>query len=609
MDVFEDTDFPPGPESIGGGKHINATWRRVQDLRGVKDPPVLFGRIEADAVEQGELGDCWLLAAFAAVADFPGHLKSLFDPREYAPDGRYSVRLYDIGKGWQTIVIDDRIPCLPHSGGCIPCFCQVQENGFWALLLEKAFAKFCGSYYHLDGGGASWAFQALTGIADQLSYHVDKERGVWKQWKVNLQSSRADPETWRTEGMKSVSLISRSPVTTFTPEAFFGQLAYLEQCNCLLSASISGDEVEGRREDGLIECHAYSITAIQMADGHCMVKLRNPWGGSEWNGPFSDKSEEWSLYPELADDLRMTAEEDGEFWMPWSNFASIFTHVKVSPGNLRTPKQSLVGGKSGTGIRCDHCHNVMARIWCQSDFVPGAEGSWSKLGDGDLCFMCRRAQVGEREFSTTVSGIDYFPRFPRLAMPEPPRSLPTCKYGTKCYRYNPDHFAQYSHPWLGMNFDGKPLDTGATCVDAVSYTDAEAHAMLNCTKNGDWEGCIELIKAKPALVDARPSVRNWAAIHRAAASNAVEVLRVLIDELAADPDLLTGDGNTPLQLAVKGGPDCQEAAVFLQSKSKFGSVRAKTQCVIAKEVFRDGSERPILADLEECDDECEEGDI
>ena len=47
--------------------------------------------IRADNIAQGRLGDCWLLAALAVVADFPGHIQQLFKESEIAEGGKYTV--------------------------------------------------------------------------------------------------------------------------------------------------------------------------------------------------------------------------------------------------------------------------------------------------------------------------------------------------------------------------------------------------------------------------------------------------------------------------------------------------------------------------------------
>jgi len=44
--------------------------------------------------------------------------------------------------------------------------------------------------------------------------------------------------------------------------------------------------------------------------------VRNPWGNeAEWQGPWSDKSREWSLISaEEKKDMGLTFDDDGEFW-------------------------------------------------------------------------------------------------------------------------------------------------------------------------------------------------------------------------------------------------------------------------------------------------------
>jgi calpain-5 len=61
-------------------------------------------------------------------------------------------------------------------------------------------------------------------------------------------------------------------------------------------------EREKANHVGLVLGHAYSVTAVRKVplagtgifgifrrDKLSMIRLRNPWGDSEWSGPFSDR--------------------------------------------------------------------------------------------------------------------------------------------------------------------------------------------------------------------------------------------------------------------------------------------------------------------------------
>ena len=92
----------------------------------------LFDDIEPSDVMQGALGDCWLLAATAAVAEFPEFVREkLFVTKRANPAGRYALRLFDgASKRWEEVAIDDRIPCYPpkwsfFGGTPQPMFAQV----------------------------------------------------------------------------------------------------------------------------------------------------------------------------------------------------------------------------------------------------------------------------------------------------------------------------------------------------------------------------------------------------------------------------------------------------------------------------------------------------
>ena len=81
--------------------------------------------IEADDVAQGALGDCWLLAAIASLAEFPGAIERCFKNNEKSDRGKYTIRLYDFRLNVRkrvNVVIDDYIPCSKDTHevcGCI----------------------------------------------------------------------------------------------------------------------------------------------------------------------------------------------------------------------------------------------------------------------------------------------------------------------------------------------------------------------------------------------------------------------------------------------------------------------------------------------------------
>ena len=75
----------------------------------------------------------------------------MFIKQEYNPRGLYKVKIFDaIKKKFVVVTVDDRIPCKKKSKK--PRFMSPNGNELWAIILEKAYAKWCGSYAALDGG-------------------------------------------------------------------------------------------------------------------------------------------------------------------------------------------------------------------------------------------------------------------------------------------------------------------------------------------------------------------------------------------------------------------------------------------------------------------------
>jgi hypothetical protein len=126
-------------------------------------------------VNQGYVGDCWLLSSLAEVADrYPSDIRNMFSYQGSAMEngslvGLYSVRLFSNSGVAEHILVDTE---LPSGGG----YYDHPANGaLWVALAEKAYAEANGlgyvttgqlgsnSYAALNDGDPVWALHAITG--------------------------------------------------------------------------------------------------------------------------------------------------------------------------------------------------------------------------------------------------------------------------------------------------------------------------------------------------------------------------------------------------------------------------------------------------------------
>ena len=69
------------------------------------------------------MGDCWLIAAFAAAAEHPGLLMRLFQSKRANARGKYNVKLYDWqAKRWVVVSVDESLPA--NKGAKAALFAQ-----------------------------------------------------------------------------------------------------------------------------------------------------------------------------------------------------------------------------------------------------------------------------------------------------------------------------------------------------------------------------------------------------------------------------------------------------------------------------------------------------
>ena len=75
--------------------------------------------------------------------------------------------------------------------------------------------------------------------------------------------------------------------------------------------------------------------------------IRNPWGvgQGEWNGAFMDEGEEWDDHPKLKDELKYQFLNDGNFWMPFDDWAANYNRVYVCKIFPASWSQFSINGK------------------------------------------------------------------------------------------------------------------------------------------------------------------------------------------------------------------------------------------------------------------------
>ncbi|KAH3699473.1 hypothetical protein DPMN_074429 [Dreissena polymorpha] len=129
------------------------------DLQG---PQYVTGGASRFDVQQGELGDCWLLAAVASLTCNTPLLNRVIMPEQNCVSNYFGIfrfRFWHHGE-WIMVVVDDRLPTYYEK---LFFMHSKDKNEFWSALLVKAYAKLSGSYECLKGGSTSEAMEDFTG--------------------------------------------------------------------------------------------------------------------------------------------------------------------------------------------------------------------------------------------------------------------------------------------------------------------------------------------------------------------------------------------------------------------------------------------------------------
>ncbi|CAF0828064.1 unnamed protein product [Adineta steineri] len=117
---FVDDQFVPSDRSIGTGSFDNISqWLRISDVAPLPDDPpnlpwTIFSSPQPSDIQQGALGNCWLIAALALISERPRLLEHILLTKQVNSQGVYLVRICHNGL-WKTIIVDDCFPCTKHK--------------------------------------------------------------------------------------------------------------------------------------------------------------------------------------------------------------------------------------------------------------------------------------------------------------------------------------------------------------------------------------------------------------------------------------------------------------------------------------------------------------
>ncbi|KAJ9448325.1 Calpain-type cysteine protease ADL1 [Diplonema papillatum] len=310
--------------------------------------------------EEGIFKDSWYLLALSLVATNRTTFSNLFATAEFRSIGMYSFQFYKLpnllgeGAGWRCVTVDDLVPCRPACTGVklasentpatttvattttttpggssfglaggtgnaaewMPVFGMTdQRSATWSALLEKAYAKFLGSYTLLHRGDAADAVRHLTGGDvsvehwDPASPHGDTIGVLWWRLKYGsklglLQAVVRSPDA-ENPALGTAGFSARDP----------GR--YLEWDE--------GEAVVMTAELTPQQLHDMGVKLENIHEGANIVCLRNTLGGQEWTGDWGPTSPLWKK--SAREFVNYKTMDEYLYWLPVKSLARRYNTI------------------------------------------------------------------------------------------------------------------------------------------------------------------------------------------------------------------------------------------------------------------------------------------
>ncbi|KAK8897518.1 hypothetical protein M9Y10_015474 [Tritrichomonas musculus] len=246
--------------------------------------------INPNFITQGHLRDCCYISALSRIAKKPYIIPFLFEKE--LPDkilGRIENSM-NIECGAVIVYL--------HAHGRLTHSPSDKNKSPWFCLVEKAYAKLMGAYSNIIETSFPESVYSLFGYYSRDKYF----------------------KNYRASGLTDLAIMKKI-IKYQSEHALMGASIHLSN----YSNPMTQEEVTNK---GLVCNHCYSILKVIEINELILICLRNPWGGHEWNGDYSDKSTLWTF--DLKIKLKWEDKEDGTFWMNYTDFLKYFTQISIS---------------------------------------------------------------------------------------------------------------------------------------------------------------------------------------------------------------------------------------------------------------------------------------
>ena len=310
---------------IKDSKKLTIEWERISDRPYYTT--IYNEKISHEQIEQGSLGDCYLISLLASISHFPELIigqKDKDTPHilynyDYGDIGYYEIMFFIDGE-YKIVIIDDYIPFVKEKGVII--FANSSENYFWVNLVEKAYSKICGGYTSMDLVSMEENknkeyydhFQVFTGFKFNKFPFYEEKDGKFILNKIKAEENlKLIEENLGDKNSKKFNTI----ITTGTPHENKG--LYLE-------------------ENYIPYEHSFSILDFKKIiinkdkNEMILLLLNNPWGRNIYNegiGPYClENLNENTINLKRYIEYNLNS-EDGCFWIDYKSFLKNYISITL----------------------------------------------------------------------------------------------------------------------------------------------------------------------------------------------------------------------------------------------------------------------------------------